>query len=96
MAIPFEAEEKRGVSVFGFLIVLVIAGTLFAGVYFLFFERPDLVQVVLPRGLEDVEDISTVELQPEAIFASEKFQALRRYSQDIVLPQPGKRNPFLP
>lgn len=95
MAIALE-QERKPVNVLGILIALVVVGSLFAGAYFLFFKRPELVDVVVPSSIQNVRQISTIPFAPERIFTAEKFRALRQYGTEIVLPQAGKSNPFLP
>ncbi len=78
------------------LIAAVIVGALFAGVYFFLFKRPELIDVVLPNDLQNLSSISNIPFQPERVFNSEKYKALREYGGQIIVPQAGKANPFLP
>ncbi len=95
MAIQIEHERQK-VNVVGILIGIVIAVSLFAGVYFFLFKRPEIIDVVLPNDLQNLSKISDIPFQPERVFSSEKYKALREYGGGVVEPQTGKANPFLP
>ena len=95
MAIEIE-QEKRQVNLINILIAVVIAGSLFAGVYFFLFRRPEFIDVVLPKDLQNLNTISNIPLVPGLVFNSPKYKALREYGGEIVLPPAGKANPFLP
>ena len=95
MAIQIQ-QEKQKVNVINLLIGFVVVVSLFAGVYFFLFRRPEIIDVVLPNDLQNLSKISDIPFQPERVFSSEKYKALREYGGQIVPPQAGKANPFLP
>ena len=95
MAIEVE-QEKKQVNVINMLIGIVVVLSLFAGVYFFLFRSPEFIDVVLPRDLQNLSNISNIPFEPERVFNSEKYNALKEYSADISIPTTGKSNPFLP
>jgi len=90
-----EVQGKRQVNIMGLLMGVVIVGSIFAGAYFLLFQRPELIDVVFP-GLDNVEPLSNISFEPERVFESVTFKALRQYGSDITPPVGGRANPFLP
>lgn len=95
MAIQIE-EEKKPINIIGLLMGLTVGLALFLGVYFFLFKRPEIIDVVLPKNLKDLNEISNVTFQPENVLQSEKLKALRNYGGEASLPAMGRGNPFLP
>ena len=95
MAIQIEHERKK-IDIVSILVGFVIVGALFAGAYFFLFRRPEFIDVVLPGDLQNLSTISNIPFQPERVFNSEKYKALRDYGGEISAPQAGKANPFVP
>lgn len=95
MAIEIE-QEKKPVNVINLLIAIVIVGSLFAGAYFFLFRRPEFIDIVLPKDLQNLNTISNIPFDPGRVFNSPKYKALREYGGEITPPQAGKTNPFLP
>jgi flagellar basal body-associated protein FliL len=95
MAIVLE-EEKKETNWVAVLIVIVIVAVLFAGVYFLFFKKPELIEVVAPKSLEDINKISQVSFNPQTVIEAPVFKLLRQYGTAVTPPTPGRPNPFKP
>lgn len=95
MAIQIEQEQKS-VNWVKVTLGVIIVAVLFAGVYFLFFRQPELINVVAPGQFEDLAQISEINLNADELLNSPKFQMLRQYSIDSTVPSPGKGNPFQP
>lgn len=96
MSIVIE-EERKPVNWFALAIIFVVLGTLFFGSYFLFFQKPELIEVVVPTQLKDISQISELSFDPESIITSPVFQSLRQYTDAIPRTQiPGRENPFEP
>lgn len=95
MAIVLD-QEKKSVAVVPALITGVVVLTLVLGVYFFLFKRPNLVDVILPRGLGETQDAALIPFEPERVFQSEKFGALVEYGVRMSPPPAGRGNPFLP
>jgi hypothetical protein len=90
-------EERKKVNWFSLFAVIVIAGVLFAGVYFLLFQKPELIEIVLPSELQGISSISRLSFDPEGIMDSAAFKSLRRYGSNVQSTQtPGRENPFRP
>ena len=95
MAIEFEQDKKK-VNWFALLSTAIIVVVLFAGVYYLFFKKPELIEVVAPGSLSDVRNISKISFHPEEVVNSPNFKLLRQYGTDVLVPTPGRSNPFSP
>ena len=95
MAIIIEQEQSGRSNAFGFLIWIVILLILGTGLYYLFFKKPDLVEVVAPGNFKDTQAISKITLDPGQVAADPRFQALKQRVSPAPLPTPGRPNPFL-
>ena len=95
MAIAVE-QEKKPVNIVGLLIGAVVVATLFLGIYFFLFSKPEIIDVVLPADLKDMNKISDIPFQPEKVLSSEKFKILKKEAGEVAAPVLGKGNPFLP
>ncbi|MFH1161899.1 MAG: hypothetical protein V1696_01300 [Candidatus Jorgensenbacteria bacterium] len=94
MAIVVEEEKKTNwVTV---ITVVVILAVVFIGGYYLFFQNPGLIEVVVPDRLQQLNELSQAKFDPNAVLDSPVFKALRDYSTPLVLPQAGRANPFQP
>ena len=95
MAITIE-EEKKPVNWIGIIGAIVIVASIFIGGYYLFFKKPELIEVVVPSNLQDLNKIAQVKFNPQEVVDSVVFKALRDYSQPLQLPPKGRPNPFKP
>ena len=95
MAIVLE-EEKRPTNWVAILSVAIVIVVLFAGSYFLFFKKPELIEVVAPKQLQDLGNLSKVTFDPESVINAPTFKLLRQYGTLVTLPTPGRSNPFKP
>jgi hypothetical protein len=95
MAIVLE-EEKKSVNWIAILTTLIIIVVLFIGSYFLFFKKPELIEVVAPGGLQGVRQISKISFNPEDVLNAPIFKLLRQYGTTPEVPTPGRNNPFRP
>lgn len=93
MAILVE-EEKKPVNILGILMGLTVAAAFFAAIYFFLFKSPQLIDVVIPKNLDDISAISNIDFQPEKVLSSDKLRALRVYDAGVISPQTGRGNPF--
>lgn len=95
MAIVVEEEKQSKGSFIGVLIWIVILSVLGAIVYYIFFKKPQTIEVLQPVGFKNTEALSKINLNTEELVQSPAFQALKSY---IPLPKPinaGRTNPFL-
>lgn len=96
MAIILEHEKKQ-VSWIAVLTVFLALAVIFAGAYFLFFKRPEIIDIAIPKKFDDLNMISRISFNPDDVIQSPAFRSLRQY--EIVITQtqaPGKANPFQP
>jgi flagellar basal body-associated protein FliL len=95
MAIVVE-EEKKPVNWVAILTTIIIIVVVFIGAYFLFFKKPELIEVVAPGNLQGVSQISRVSFDPESVLGAPTFKLLRQYGTAPDPPNPGRNNPFRP
>ena len=95
MAILVE-EEKKPKNWFALVAVIIVVGIIFAGVYFVFFQKPEFIEIVAPKQLETISKLSRVKFDPTAVIDSPVFKKLRTYGSPLTLPVTGRDNPFLP
>lgn len=95
MAIIIE-EEKKSFNWVAVLSTLIIVAVVFVGSYFLFFTKPELIEVVIPGELQNLSKISSISFDVESVIASQTFKLLRKSSDDVTPGAPGKNNPFKP
>lgn len=93
MAIVLQ-EEKRKINWVSFATIFIIIVVLFAGGYYLFFEKPELIEIVAPVQLDNINELSRISFDPESVVNSPTFKLLRQFESDIVPPVPGRSNPF--
>ena len=89
-------EQRSGVNIVRILIWLVILSVIGAIFYYIFFKKPELVEIVAPPNFQNTEELSKISLDPESVINSPIFQSLKQY---ITPPGPsnfGRPNPFLP
>lgn len=90
-------EEARPPRNWGTIIgTVILISLLFFGVYFLFFKKPVLIEMVIPAPVEKTQQLSKITFDPLSVQGSEVFKSLRQYSS---LPTPGelgRNNPFSP
>lgn len=97
MAIVIEQEQSGK----GGLIKIITWGVIFAvilvGAYFLFFKNPEAIpSLAQPAALKEVNVLSQVKLDPDAVIQSPAFQALKPQTGDMPQPPTGRSNPFQP
>lgn len=96
MAIILEEERRQTnwVAILGgFVIVLLV----FIASYYLFFKKPEFIDVVIPPDLEQISLLAQIQtLDPQAVVNSSNFKMLRDYAPPLVLPPAGRTNPFRP
>jgi hypothetical protein len=80
-------------TIIGVIIIIVI---LFSGVYFLFFQKPILIETVIPTPIQETQKLSKITFDLSSIQNSDVFKTLRQYSAPATVGQLGRPNPFLP
>lgn len=89
-------EQKKSVNWTVIAAVIVIVIILGFGGYYIFFQKPELIEIVAPRELQTINVISQVDFDPMEIVNSPTFRLLRSYGQLITPSQAGRDNPFAP
>ncbi len=93
MAITIE-QEKQQRNWVGIIVALIVVVSLFVAAYYLFFKKPELIETVTPGQLKQLQNVSQITFDPEALFNSPEFKALRQFGGEITVPTPGRSNPF--
>lgn len=95
MAIQIEDEKKQlnWVAILSTLFIIIVV---FVGSYFLFFTKPELIEIVVPGELKSIGDISTINFDAKEVVESPIFKLLRKVEEPPTPPTPGKNNPFKP
>ncbi len=87
-------KETNWVAVLSTIIIILV---IFVGAYFLFFKKPELIEVVAPGSLQNVSSISKLSFDPESVLNSPTFKLLRQLPPSTAEPpSPGRSNPFRP
>lgn len=94
MAIVVEEEGKPRQNFTGLITGGIVFVVVALAVYYVFFKRPDLVDVATPTG-SNTAVLSQINLQPDEVINSPAFQALHPYTQPIATSTGGGANPFL-
>ena len=94
MAIVIEEQKSKSgvIAAFAWIIIL---GALLAGAYYVFFKKPELIEVAVPANFENSQQIVNLgkTVSPD-IFNSPQFPLQRRITPRT--PQTfGRANPFL-
>ena len=79
----------------GIVVWLVILASVGASVYYVFFKRPELVEIATPANLRSTEELSKIKLSPEEIVSNPNFQVLKSYAVPLSVVGGGRANPFL-
>lgn len=95
MAISIEQKKKK-TNWFNVILAIIIVGVIFVGGYFLFFKKPELIEVVVPGKFQELSQLSEVDFNPQELLNSPKFKVLRQFQVETKLPEPGRSNPFEP
>jgi len=91
-------EEKKSTSWLNIALVMIIIGVLFIGAYFLFFKKPELVEIVVPgqSQLEGWQQLGSLSFDPQELLTSPKFKLLRQFETPAPTLKSGRPNPFIP
>ncbi|MGC9611116.1 MAG: hypothetical protein ABSE68_02760 [Minisyncoccia bacterium] len=95
MAILIE-QDKKSFNWFNAIIVIVVVAILFGVVYFVFFNNPQLIDVVVPGNLSNIKQLSQVQIDPTPVVSTLNKYFTNNYGSSLSIPTPGRPNPFLP
>ena len=65
MAIIIE-QDKKPVNWFNIIVIAPVIGIVFLVLYFIFFKKPELIDVVVPGDLSNINQLSQVQVDPRA------------------------------
>ena len=94
MAIVIEEGERRsGIgATIAWVSALIVIGLI---VYYVFFERPEFIELIPPAGLRDTTQLSKVKLNVDEVIQNPQFTSLRQYISLPPIENVGRQNPFL-
>lgn len=95
MAITIE-EEKKPVNWITIVITIVLVGVIFLGSYFIFFKKPEIIEIVVPGSLKELNELSKIDFDPSNVINAPAFKILRQFSAVVTSTTPGRSNPFKP
>lgn len=94
MAIVIE-EEKREINWYALIIAAVVIAVIGATVYFLFFIKPELAEVVVPNRLKELPEIVKIKLNQADVFENSFVKNnLNEYIKPIISEGAYNSNPF--
>lgn len=89
-------EEKSDSSVIiNMVIWIAILAIISAGIYYIFFKQPQLVEFTASQSFKNIQQLSKISINSDKLINNQAFQTLKPY---ITVAQPdnlGKDNPFL-
>ncbi|MCL5733516.1 MAG: hypothetical protein M1334_02525 [Patescibacteria group bacterium] len=88
-------EEKKTKSGFVTVILwLVVLGIIIGAAYYLFFNQPQLIEVVVPGNLQSAQNLTKISVNPQIV--EPLLQSLHSYIQSTGAPTNiGRPNPFI-
>ncbi|TSA46380.1 hypothetical protein D4R51_00265 [bacterium] len=95
MAIIVE-QEKKPVNWFNLIVIAVVVVIMFSVVYFIFFNSPELIDVVVPGNLNNIKQLSQVQVDPAPVLGALGKYFVGNFGTSLTIPTPGRPNPFLP
>lgn len=94
MAIVIE-EEKNGVNIMKIVIWLMPIAIFGAVVYYLFFSKPELVDIAAPPTFQNIDFLAEISINPEEVVNNPAFRSLRQNASTPLPGNAGRSNPFI-
>ena len=94
MAIVVEEENSRKGGMGGLLVWSVVFVVLAVSIYYIFFKRPDLVEVHTPANFENTVQLSKIKLDPERVVNDPLFISFKKYAEPLSPTPSARSNPF--
>jgi len=95
MAIVVEQEKNRG-NIFVFVGWLAIMITIVVIIYYLFFQKPELIPVPQSGDFSLTSGVAGIEINPSIVVNNPNFSNRQPYVTTPGLGETGRPNPFLP
>jgi hypothetical protein len=89
-------QEKKPINWVNLIVTIVFIVLIFALTYFVFFKQPELIETVLPSNLQTLNSISQIQVDPTPVITVLKKYFNTTYTNQLVIPQAGRSNPFIP
>jgi hypothetical protein len=95
MAIFIEEEKKESGRWFGFAVLFVVLIIIGVAVYYLFFVKPELFDVVIPVKLQSIDQLTKiVNFEPKSVLEGDFYKNLRQVIPPPSPPPAGNATPF--
>lgn len=94
MAIVIE-EQRSGTKIVTVITWLAILLGVGAAIYYVFFKKPQFIELSPPSNFSNTGELAKIELNPEEIINSPGFQSLKQYVTPLRPTNFGRQNPFL-
>lgn len=95
MAIIVEEKRSGMQGLVNALVWVVILGVVIAGVYYIFFKNPELVEYSTVTSFQNVQQLSKIVIHPDEWNNNPQLQALKQYTTTVAPQNVGRSNPFL-
>lgn len=94
MAIYIEEEKTKNGSWFGFSVIFIVLIIVGISAYFMFFIKPEVIDVVLPVNSEVFDELSMLNFEPKDVISNNFFKYLKVHIPQNSLPPAGNSSPF--
>jgi len=91
-----EFKATRKTSMFTIVVSVFTGLILVLAAYFLFFAAEAPIEIILPKNLVSVTEISKIQFDPTAVVGSAAFKELKAYTPAKIMGPSGRPNPFVP
>jgi hypothetical protein len=95
MAIVVE-QEKKPVNWINIAGITVFVLFVFALAYYLFFKKPESIEVVLPSKLQTIDSISKIQVDATPVVNNLNKYFITNFSSETATSEAGRENPFVP
>ena len=91
-------QERRPLPIGAIATVLLVAGISLFALYYLFINKPEVVDIVIPSSTRQITEIARTSFNPEELVQNPAFTRLKVYTGAPEIPegQIGRTNPFAP
>lgn len=94
MAIIFEEKTNKS-SILNFLVWVAVLAIVAAGVYYVFFKKPELAEFTSSASFKNIQQLSKITINSTELLNNPRFNSLKKYITVSPLQTTGKTNPFL-
>jgi len=95
MAILIEEEKKEGGGWLGFGVLFVVLIMVGVAVYYLFFVKPEVFNVVIPIKMQSIDELTKIAtFDPKSVLESDFYKSLKQIVPPPSPPPAGNATPF--